>query len=182
MRQSLHVMSVSVCTPVPASSFEDKVDLEYIELPDFGLGPAVSGVEPSGAETPTEVAPQALDIAGLKKPVTEEVAFKTIRMLIKTKDTSRVEHCTKIAYRALLYGNTEARSVLCLEEAVQCLVELVAGRLPVFEYTEIYNASRTMSARDIDKAKVRGFERGQQSILVRALCVAVRRHACCLNP
>ena len=92
--------------------------------------------------------------AALKGPVTAVAALNAVRSLGKTKENKRVEQCTGIVLRALLHGNTEARAMSCNDNAARTILQLVEGRLPVFEYTELYNASRTMSVRDVEHAKV----------------------------
>lgn len=151
--------------------FEGLLNLEYVDLADYGLEPVIEaasgGLEPANVvwkppSTDDRRTETTLDRrrgvvpgdAATKIPVTAANTLTAVRNLVKTKDTSRVRQCTAIMCRALMFGSNEARSVSCSIEAAQALTKLVAGILPVFEYVELYNASRVMSARDVDRAKV----------------------------
>jgi hypothetical protein len=135
--------------------FEALLDLAVVDLADFGLGPDLLAAQPSNENaTNDELAHMCLAGGGKKGPVTAEAVLKAARGLGKTKELVRVEQSIDIISRALLHGPTDARSMSCNDEAARVIVLLVDGRLPVFEYTEIYNASRTMSSRDVEHARV----------------------------
>lgn len=135
--------------------FEELVDLEVVDLADFGLGPDLLAAQPCNENATNDVSAHKRVASGGKKgPVTAEAVLKAARGLGKTKELARVEQSIDIISRALLHGPTDARSASCNDEAARVIVQLVDGRLPVFEYTEIYNASRTMSARDVEHARV----------------------------
>jgi len=133
-----------------SSRFRAHLDTEHVDVSQFGLG-AAEHITQNAEQQKTANKPEVL---GAKKTETTETALKAIRLLAKTKDTTSVRHCTDTVHRSLVFGNSDARSVSCSDEAVHALVQLVAARLPVFEYTDIYNAAQIMSARDVDRAKV----------------------------
>ena len=134
-----------------SARFEALLDLNHVDPADFDLGPgAGAGVlKRDGAG-----AAGAAGAAGGGRPVTAEAAGAAVRGLAKTKDTARARGHAHTVHCALRLGSNEARAIACSSEAAQALVGLVAKRLVIFEYTEIYNASRTMSKRDEDQANV----------------------------
>ena len=144
----------SVCSTI----FAEHLDPKYVDLQLFGLGPALeeSKKESNAYEEEDAVGATArrADDGEKRRVVTGEAAVKAIRFIRKSKETARVRECAAIIYRALVYGDSDARSASCSDEAAQVLVKLVAGGLPVFEYEDLANGSRTMSARDWDRAKV----------------------------
>jgi len=145
---------------VCSNFFEDHVDPKKVDLQLFGLGPALEESEKESNAHEEEDADavgataRRADDAEKRRAVTGEAAVKAIRSIRKSKETARVRECAAIIYRALVYGDGDARSASCSDEAAQVLVKLVAGVLPVFEYQDLANGSRTMSARDWDRAKV----------------------------
>lgn len=135
--------------------FEALLDLDVVDLADFGIGPGSSVAQPPKINaTDADSRQRRSAIAAQKGPVAAEAALKAVRGLGKTKEVARVEQYMDIVRCALQHGSTEARSIACNDEAARAVVQLVDRRLPVFEYSEVRNASRTMSARDVEHAKV----------------------------
>ncbi len=136
-----------------SARFEELLDLNHVDPADFDLGPEVLKKDATGATGAASPA-SAAGTAGGRRPVTADAAGAAVRGLSKTKDTARARGHAHTVHCALVFGSIEARAIACSSEAAQALVGLVAKRLVVFEYTEIYNASRTMSKRDEDQANV----------------------------
>lgn len=132
--------------------FERLLDLDHVDLADFDLEPA-SGPQPAQASAASAAAGAREDGGG--RPVTAEATVRAVKGLAKSKDAARVRVHANTVFCALKFGNIEARATACSVEAAKAVVGLVAKSLVFFEYTEIYNKSRTMSKRDVDQANVR---------------------------
>ena len=102
--------------------FEDTVKAEFVDLSDFGLGSVPVRPTAEKPESQTAARPSTRQSGKEGKdqaPVTDDAALRAVRTLGTTKESARVEPCTKILHRALVHGNTEARSTACLPRSVE---------------------------------------------------------------